>query len=223
VRANPGETPKWHAKIQASAQHAKKNQPRLPLWRVQRRKSTTCFFEFHWNSNYEFENDVSPRRALLVDSDELHGRKSRHTAHVSANSSCVCLARACAFHTGSTCLKFHAHKSGTKTWARTFAARKVPHRTHKIQLLCGRCATVVRGPTQDTSTSTLSDSVSYHEDRSRQLLDLAGKLDVETGNPQHTCVPTSTCSVCGTQSLPAGQPAERGTCRVPRSSGSRRK
>jgi hypothetical protein len=184
VRANPGETPKWHAKIQASAQHAKKNQPRLPLWRVQRRKSTTCFFEFHWNSNYEFENDVSPRRALLVDSDELHGRKSRHTAHVSANSSCVCLARACAFHTGSTCLKFHAHKSGTKTWARTFAARKVPHRTHKIQLLCGRCATVVRGPTQDTPPfphcQTLCPTT-----RTGPANNLSGKLDVKSST--HMC------------------------------------
>jgi len=97
----------------------------------------------------------------------MAGKYGRN-ANVIANSSCVCLAHACASHTGSTCLKFPAHKSGTKTWVRAFAARKVPHRTHRIQLLYGCCATVVRGLTEDTSTSTLSDSVSHHADQSRQ-------------------------------------------------------
>jgi len=113
----------------------------------------------------------------------MAGKYGRN-ANVIANSSCVCLAHACASHTGSTCLKFPAHKSGTKTWVRAFAARKVPHRTHRIQLLYGCCATVVRGLTEDTPPLPRSLSL-CPTTRTGPASNLAGKLHVKSST--HMC------------------------------------
>ena len=91
---------------------------------------------------------------------------------------CVCISH------GQHVLEISRAQEWNENVGACLRGAKVPHRTHRIQLLYGRCATVVRGLTEDTPPLPRSQTL-CPTTRTGPANNLAGKLHIKSST--HMC------------------------------------